>query len=367
MIFSENFLKLLVMYAFVYSCIFQLQIGVFCLSIILIEELSFSNPLYYTIAYYFCIFFPCITYTIFSHIIKTHKKNISETSLRQKRSRFACKIFGTLEILFITITLIFIKLFNSGIIQFESTKYNLYTYSTIPIISFIFTLFVLIFSYILTKNFEYTEIIRINQKLMVEQNIYFENQIKNVETMRKLKHDLNHHIVILESLIQNNECEKAEKYLNTLQEKLPFQSPTYFCNNLILDSILSVYEQRFLENNIILNISGTFPCDITINDFDLCTIFSNLLLNAIEACIKVKDKNNRKIFIFINSYGSYVNLVMKNTYSEIKSNFRTSKKDYLNHGFGLKNIRDSVENNNGNIEISYDNEFFCVNILLQSN
>ena len=56
------------------------------------------------------------------------------------------------------------------------------------------------------------------------------------------------------------------------------------------------YYQKMEKNNIKLKLTGKMTKNCNIDMFDLCTIISNLLDNAIEAVVKV-DKNDRYIDI----------------------------------------------------------------------
>lgn len=59
---------------------------------------------------------------------------------------------------------------------------------------------------------------------------------------------------------------------------------------------------------------------------------------------------------------------MKNpTYQDFKydSNMGTTKKDKLNHGYGLSIIKNIVNRYDGNVEFESSNNTFSVNILLK--
>ena len=135
--------------------------------------------------------------------------------------------------------------------------------------------------------------------------------------------------------------------------------------NIILDSIFNEYKRLIEDNHINVNLHGKYPQDLKIDNYSLCIIFSNLLLNAIEACIAINIKQERYINIELESHGRFLHMTIKNSYQSILPNLKTIKKDTRNHGLGLQNIKACVENNNGNIEISYDKNNFCVSVILQ--
>ena len=97
-----------------------------------------------------------------------------------------------------------------------------------------------------------------------------------------------------------------------------------------------------------------------IDDMDICIIFGNALDNAIEACKKIENKSERYIHIKNVVLPEYMLLNISNSFSgEFKTEnalFVTTKKDSENHGFGLKNIRSSVEKYGGTMTAKADPE-----------
>lgn len=358
-IFKNGVFKTIAAYTFVCLLVYQLEIGLYDL-LVTIFSLCKTNIDYSAIDY-FVMLFPLLAYTVFFFIRKKHTDNIS-----LKSKRYTVKVFIFAEIIVTTVIFCFDKIFYELLRQ-KNIEENFYTYRTSSFVAFILALIGFIISHIIVQNMQYREQIKINNQLLLQQKVYFDNMVKSETTTKKLRHDLKHHITILEQYISSGENQAALHYLDTMYGKLPFHKLNYSCNNAILDSILSVYQKQFEDHGISVTIKGLYPEDIKIDDFDLCVIFSNLLLNAVEACTKIENKDNRKIDVSINSYGIYVNIVVKNTYAIISPSLHTLKNDITNHGFGLKNVKESVENNNGKIEISHDTDTFCVDVLLQGN
>ena len=126
-------------------------------------------------------------------------------------------------------------------------------------------------------------------------------------------------------------------------------------------------------------VNGSVPVQTRISEYDLCTIIYNLLSNAIEASKNIKDNNDKEIFVDIGAFNKQLYIRIKNKYSNeyIKENNIllsdiikkikngeniTLKEDKLNHGMGLKNVRNAVENYNGSIEIYLKDYWFVVEI-----
>jgi sensor histidine kinase regulating citrate/malate metabolism len=57
-------------------------------------------------------------------------------------------------------------------------------------------------------------------------------------------------------------------------------------------------------------------------------------------------------------------IAVKNKCSDYDPNVKTSKKDTVLHGIGLKTVRRIIKELNGEIKIIYKNNVFSVNIIL---
>ena len=96
---------------------------------------------------------------------------------------------------------------------------------------------------------------------------------------------------------------------------------------------------------------------------DLCTIFSNLLSNAFEAANKTEDK---WMDVSVKTLESQLLIMIVNKAIEEprihNGEFISSKKE-VNHGYGIKNARKCVEENNGSLNIKFENDLFTAEVL----
>ena len=100
---------------------------------------------------------------------------------------------------------------------------------------------------------------------------------------------------------------------------------------------------------------------------DVCSIFSNILDNAIEACNKIKnDEKYIKIRgTFVKSY--YVIRCENSKVNKIKiknNRIISSKKDKFIHGIGLKSVKSSLKKYDGELEIEDFEDKFLVQIYI---
>lgn len=104
------------------------------------------------------------------------------------------------------------------------------------------------------------------------------------------------------------------------------------------------------------------------SDFDICTLFGNILSNAFEATMRLDDHKNMPIIFKMSVIDNFLVVKVTNhTLIHKKDDpimFLTSKPDKLNHGFGLKNIDDVIKKYKGIKKISVDMDVFTIMIMI---
>ncbi len=82
--------------------------------------------------------------------------------------------------------------------------------------------------------------------------------------------------------------EKLQAYIEEVNENAQKVRPyTVNVNHGFINAILE--DSLSKEPEIAFSCDGKIPADIQIDDFDLCTIFSNLIRNAVEACNRLPE------------------------------------------------------------------------------
>lgn len=170
---------------------------------------------------------------------------------------------------------------------------------------------------------------------------YYQMNREHLEQMREIRHDFINQIQTAYLLIQNGKGkEHAKELLDQASRELRSTCVIEFCSNPVLNALISIKAKRAQEQGILFtsrclagNISG-------MEEIDLCSLYGNLLDNAIEACIRIPEKDSRRIELKSVEKGGYYIVSTSNTYYQDKKTgfFKTSKTDRVNHGYGLKLI-----------------------------
>lgn len=135
----------------------------------------------------------------------------------------------------------------------------------------------------------------------------------------------------------------------------------------MLDMILNEKLKEAKDKKIDMQISTEVFTTLPFTDREIISLFGNLLDNAIEACEKINDKK-RWIKIKIKKKNLLLYIEIANALEEmpkqIQKEFVSNKKDNGLHGYGMKNIRDIVEQYNGMFQCKSQEDRFEVVITI---
>ena len=201
---------------------------------------------------------------------------------------------------------------------------------------------------------------------MALQKQYYEHMLLQYEELRKFRHDVKNHMLALNSMCSSEDNTQIKKYLSQLTNEVSSKNPVEYTGNRELDAVIAPFVLEAESKNIKVQFKGIVSDDVAIDMFDMCTIISNLLNNAIEACEKLQE-GKRIIELEIAGYNSQIFVMVRNSYDmesiiNRRQKFITTKEDKLNHGIGLENVRRTVKKYDGDMRISQENEKFIVSI-----
>lgn len=206
----------------------------------------------------------------------------------------------------------------------------------------------------------------ISEQLERQLKYYHKLEEINKET-RAIKHDIRNHMIIIRSLAERGEINKLGRYIAEMEHTTERLGYIVYTGHSIVDAIFNDKLQMAKERNIEMEYEVKLSSQLSLDDTDLCIIFANSLDNAIEACERIEDGKVKSIQMKAICDRGYFLYTIKNTANgkvdvNSKKEVPTNKKDSINHGFGLANIRKSVQKNGGNISITSEENEFCLEI-----
>ncbi|HGT0875853.1 TPA: ATP-binding protein, partial [Clostridioides difficile] len=155
-----------------------------------------------------------------------------------------------------------------------------------------------------------------------------------------------------------------------LEKKLDKYNNMFDTGNIALNIILKEKKELCMKKEIRFITGIDFTQCNFINEEDVCSIFSNAIDNAIEACDKIKEGNKSISLqgrLINNFFAIKISNTKSNTIIEKNKCLITSKKNKEFHGLGIKSIKNTLEKYSGTSTIEFTDTMFALNILIPLN
>ena len=172
------------------------------------------------------------------------------------------------------------------------------------------------------------------------------------------RHDRRHHNLVMLEFANNNDIESVREYLrNLVESESEVFGEARHCENMTVNTVLTVYERRAKENGIFVKISANASRDLAVSPQDLVIVIANLFENAIHAAEKQKSKENR---IDISIKESVRRLVIK-----VENPCRNSQTfDESLYGVGIRSVIATASKYDGMYDFTAENGTFSAKVSL---
>lgn len=203
----------------------------------------------------------------------------------------------------------------------------------------------------------------INRQQQYEQQLesqskHLDDILVNQEALRVFRHDMRNHFTAITRYFQENDCEGGLNYISGINGVVMNDKERIKTGNIAFDAIINTKKALADSKNIAFDINVQIPEKLPIDAADVCVIFGNALDNAIEACERITYGMKKISLNFVYEDNTVFCKLVNSMSKENMHGYKTHKRDKLNHGLGIENIKTSLSkyNNVFNIEHS-DNEF----------
>lgn len=257
---------------------------------------------------------------------------------------------------------VFLLYYINDLLTLSPSRYEL------SVLLFIFLALDLYMAYLLHKISDAyqleTELSLVKQQSELQLRAYKDLADKYALSRRTI-HDVKKHIATMQSLIDKNQIETAEKYTGMLNTELDKLTPEFMCDNEILSVIINskLTQAQQLKIKFILDIQ--YSMMDFISEMDVTAIFANLLDNAFEACQEC-DEQERFVRLSVLRHYDFLLIYVKNSFKEVNEItngiYKTTKKGH--QGVGLTNVKNVIEKYDGVFSTGIENMNFSSEITL---
>lgn len=198
-----------------------------------------------------------------------------------------------------------------------------------------------------------------------DQYEYYQSLNEQNIIIRKMYHDIGNHLATLDQLFQSGSKIEANEYLQSLSCHYNTIPRKQYSLNPVVDALLLQKTSICEKQQIACEVMVKFPVQHKIANLDLVSVFSNLIDNAIEACVRNKI-TSPYILVKTECVGDFLIVQVKNSNAPNRSNrhLSTWKKETFLHGFGLKILNDIANRYDGQFTCKQENDCFTATITL---
>lgn len=211
------------------------------------------------------------------------------------------------------------------------------------------------------KSIHYQSINKLYEQNIEEQVNYYNRLSQYNDDLRKFKHDYHNLQLGLLAELKKGNIDEAVKYLNDCSNMVNTSDLLYNTGNPVIDSMLFDKSNQVKHKNITINFNGLFPQN-PMSTADLCAVFGNIIDNALDACLKLPESDNKNIEIFLQQRQDYIFITFINPVMdtvEIKNNSITTTKDNKKeHGIGLYSVKKILKKYDGHLDLSCMDNLF---------
>ena len=205
---------------------------------------------------------------------------------------------------------------------------------------------------------------KLEYELMKEKEKYSKESMEIIkrsnEELREFKHDLKNYLLPLQEAMETMPQSEMAKVWEKINQKIEGVQTLIQTGNSYVDSMINTKitlarsEKVDVKCTILSKKEG-------IDDLEFCSVFGNLMDNAIEAERKVTEK--KEIIIFVEEKMGYLRLEIQNKIEKSvlneNSSLNTTKKDTSSHGIGHKSVKRTMQKVGGALKYYETGDLFC--------
>ncbi len=190
---------------------------------------------------------------------------------------------------------------------------------------------------------------------------------RKMELERIYRHDMRHHLIVLEGLLRQGDSGEARQYVRELRGKLAAINQKRWCANTAVNAVLASYIAQAEESGCRVQAGAEIPAELPYSEMDICIMLANVLENAIQACQKL-EKEERWIELKVElTENRRLMLLADNgcpTPVEFSSDGLPAGPREEGHGMGLRSVRAIVSRYGGIFRSQWEEGRFRVQAVL---
>lgn len=203
------------------------------------------------------------------------------------------------------------------------------------------------------------------QNILQNQYNQYRQSRESIEVINHKYHDLKHQIAVLRA---EPDAARRSAYLDGMEEEIRDYEAQNKTGNSVLDTVLTGKSLYCARHGVELTCVADGARLGFMDVMDICTIFGNILDNAIEYELRIREKERRLIRLAVYVKRDFLVIQCQNFCPE-EVEFRdglpvSTKGDAAYHGYGIKSVRHTAAKYGGTVTLHNRGGWFEINIMV---
>ena len=203
------------------------------------------------------------------------------------------------------------------------------------------------------------------QNILQNQYAQYRQSRESIEVINHKYHDLKHQIAVLRT---EPDAQRRSAYLDGMEEEIRDYEAQNKTGNSVLDTVLTGKSLYCARHGVELTCVADGARLGFMDVMDLCTIFGNILDNAIECELRVEEREKRLIHLAVYAKKDFLVIHCEN-YCPEALEFQdglpvSTKSEGAYHGYGIKSVRRAAGKYGGAVTVHNGEEWFEINVVV---
>ena len=203
------------------------------------------------------------------------------------------------------------------------------------------------------------------QNILQNQYAQYRQSRESIEVINHKYHDLKHQIAVLRA---EPDAGRRSAYLDGMEEEIRDYEAQNKTGNSVLDTVLTGKSLYCTRHGVELTCVADGARLEFMDVMDLCTIFGNILDNAIECELRVEEREKRLIHLGVYAKKDLLVIRCENYCPEVLK-FQdglpvSTKPEGAYHGYGIKSVRRAAGKYGGAVTVHNGEEWFEINVVI---
>ena len=203
------------------------------------------------------------------------------------------------------------------------------------------------------------------QNILQNQYVQYRQSRESIDVINHKYHDLKHQIAVLRA---EPDADRRNAYLDGMEDEIRDYEAQNKTGNSVLDTVLTGKSLYCARHSVELTCVADGAQLGFMDVMDICTVFGNMLDNAIECELRIREKEKRLIHLMVYVKKGFLVIRCEN-YCPEPVEFRdglpvSTKGDSVYHGYGIKSVQHTAGKYGGTATVHTRDGWFEITVMI---